>query len=89
MNPEQNDTALAYLEILAKDINSLVKQQEIANLLTLASNPNVPLDIRQQCLKTAMMNMGLSSPSVYISNETTRDCKLRSDYISDETTVSR
>lgn len=69
MNPVQSDAALAYLDDLGKDIKALVKQQEIANILTLASNPNVPEDIRRQCLEMAMMDMGL---------------KLRSDYISDE-----
>ncbi len=74
MNPGQGDVTLAYLEELGKDIKSLIKQQEIANILTLASNPNVPENIKQQCLEMAMMDMGLM---------------LRSDYISDEKPVIR
>lgn len=69
MNPVQSDAALAYLEDLSKDIKSLVKQQEIANILTLASNPNVPENIRRQCLETAMMDMGLMLRSDYISDD--------------------
>lgn len=74
MNPVQSDATLAYLESLGKDIKTLIKNQQIANLLTLASNPSVSESIRQQCLEMAMMDMGL---------------KLRSDYISDEETVIR
>ena len=74
MNPGQGDVTLAYLEELGKDIKSLIKQQESANILTLASNPNVPENIKQQCLEMAMMDMGLM---------------LRSDYISDEKPVIR
>lgn len=68
MNPLQSDAALAYLDDFSKDIKSLIKQQEITNLLTLASNPNVSESMRQQCLETAMMDMGLMLRSDYLSD---------------------
>lgn len=79
MNPVQSDATLAYLECLGKDIKTLIKTQEITNILALANNPSAPENIRQQCLNSAMAMMGLLEPSN----------ALASDYISDDEAVTR
>ena len=47
------------LNDMRTDMGSLLQAQQISNFIALSNNPQVPEDVRNQCLMRAMNLMGL------------------------------
>ena len=56
MNPELK----AALDMIMNNQKELLKQQQINNMLLLASNPNLTPEMQQEYLNSAMNMMGMS-----------------------------